>query len=89
MNRASVILGDAPDWSIRSVLTIAPGRWEMRSGHTALVTHQKILKYGDKQDKSFPIWVGHCIDCNAPLTWNINGTFAAVGKHANDIVGPA
>lgn len=77
---------EAPDWKNRSVLTIAPGRWEMRNGHIAIVTHQKILRYGEKQEKAFPIWVGRCTDCNAPCTWNMNGTYAAVGKHGNDLL---
>lgn len=75
------------DWALRSVLNIAPGEWCMRNGHTAKVEKLLQLPYGE--GKHFPVWKGICVDCNEPKTWNINGTYAAVGKHALDIVGRA
>lgn len=50
---------------------------------------EKILQlpYGD--GKSFPVWKGVCVECNEPRTWNINGTYAAVGKHGYDLLSRA
>lgn len=59
----------------------------MRNGHTAEVKSVLKLPYG--KDKYFPVWKGICAECSEPKTWNMNGTYAAVGKHENDIIGPA
>lgn len=84
------IADETPDFMARSVLEIAPGKWRMRNGHIAHIAHQKNLAYtvGGKS-KMFPIWVGDCLNCKERKAWNINGTYAACGRHALDIVGPA
>lgn len=73
------------DWKNRSALNIAPGLWKMRNGHIAKIIGTLKLPYG--VGKFFPVWKGVCVECNDPKTWNLNGTYAAVGKHANDIIG--
>jgi len=84
------IAAEAPDWDLRSALQIAPGEWRQRNGHVAHITHQKILEYqSEGKKKHFPIWIGRCVDCETPCTWNINGTYAAVGKHDFDLIAPA
>lgn len=74
------------DWLSRSALTLFPGAWRMRNGHTARIEKLLRLPYGE--GKFFPVWKGFCVECNEPKTWNLNGTYAAVGKHDLDIVGP-
>lgn len=81
------IVDEAPTYGARSALEIAPGLWRMRNGHTARVEKLLQLPYG--KGKLFPVWKGLCVECNEPKTWNINGTYAAVGKHALDILGAA
>lgn len=83
--KSNEVAHEAPDFKNRSALQISPGLWRMRNGHTAEVLRAQNLPYGD--GKQFPIWVGKCSDCSEPKTWNLNGTYAAVGKHANDIIG--
>ena len=84
------LFDDRPDWDVRSALKIAPGDWSQRNGHTAVITHQKLLEYETSgQRKVFPIWVGRCVECETPCTWNINGTYAAVGRHDFDLLRPA
>lgn len=90
MSQAVRIVDEKPDFMARSVLDIRPGRWRMRNGHTAEITARKDLSYqSGGQNKKFPIWKGRCVECNAPMTWNINGTYAAVGKNPFDILEPA
>ena len=81
------VAAEKPDFTSRSALAIAPGRWRMRNGHIAQITHQKWLEYESAgKNAVFPIWFGRCIECNEHCTWNLNGTCAAVGKHAYDIL---
>lgn len=75
------------DWRLRSVLQISRGDWRMRNGHLARVDRAIALDAGG--GKTFPVWFGKCVDCNEPKTWNINGTYAAVGLHPLDIVARA
>ena len=90
MKTALRIVDETPDFWNRSALTLAPGLWRMRNGHTARVEKRLDLPYkvGTKH-KTFPVWKGVCIECNEPRTWNVNGTYAAVGKHGYDIMGRA
>lgn len=91
MTRAQAlrIIDEQPDFLARSVLSIKEGEWRMRNGHTAQVLGLLNLPYKDGAvSKNFPVWKGRCVECNEPRTWNINGTYAAVGKHGYDIVGP-
>lgn len=84
------IADETPDFMARSVLEIAPGKWRMRNGHIAHITGRKNLRYtAGGKEKDFPIWVGDCLTCNEHKTWNIGGAYAACGRHALDIVGPA
>lgn len=78
-----------PDFRHRSKLVISPGLWTMRNGHTAKVDRAIPLHYADAAGRPqiFTVWIGKCVDCNEPKTFNINGTYAVIGKHANDIVG--
>lgn len=68
-------------------LVICPGRWHMRNGHTAEIVARKDLIYqSGGQNKKFPIWKGRCVECNAPMTWNENGTYSAAGNNSFDII---
>lgn len=58
----------------------------MRNGHTARIDEMLHLPYGD--NKKFHVWKGICLDCAEHKTWNVNGTYAAFGRHALDILGP-
>lgn len=78
---------DAPDFKNRSALTISPGLWVMRCGHTAQIDKLDYIRYViSGQEKRFPIWKGMCVECNESKTWNENGTYAANGKHQYDIL---
>lgn len=80
---------DVPDWRVRSVLTISPGLWRMRNGHTAKIEKQIDLPYKEGstgKPRVYSIWKGLCVECETPMTWTINGCYAAVGRHRNDIV---
>lgn len=84
------IADEPPDFFNRSALILAPGLWRMRSGHTAKLEKQIDIPYKEVatgKPKIYAIWKGLCVDCNDPMTWTINGCYAAVGKHQNDIVG--
>lgn len=73
-----------------SLLKLAPGDWRMRNGHIARLEKQVNLHYADPRTggpRSYPIWRGECVNCRTPMTWNINGCYAAAGKHRNDIIG--
>lgn len=79
---------EQPDFMVRSVLVIAPGKWRMRNGHTAVVKKLLELPYkSGTRSRMFPVWSGRCLECNCGMTWNINGTYAAVGKSPYDILG--
>lgn len=81
---------EKPDFMLRSVLAIKPGRWRMRNGHTAEIFTRKDLTYqAGGQTKKFPIWKGRCVECNAPMTWNVGGSYSASGNNPFDIVEPA
>lgn len=85
------IADETPDYGVRSTLVIEPGLWRMRNGHTALIEKRIDIPYKEVatgKPKIYPIWKGVCVECNDPMTWTINGCYAAVGKHRNDIVGP-
>jgi hypothetical protein len=78
--------------SARSVLTITPGLWLMRNGHTAEIVGRLDIPYRDGatgKAKIYAIWKGRCVECGEYMTWTIGGCYAAVGKHRNDIVGKA
>lgn len=75
---------DRPDFKNRSVLAIQAGSWVMRNGHIASVEKIMHLPYGN--GKHFPVWFGRCKGCGEPKTRNENGTYAAIGKHSNDIL---
>ena len=81
---------EPPDFRNRSVLKLGPGLWRMRNGHTAEIEKTLALPYKDNAGKNciFVVWKGKCLDCNEHKTWNENGTYAAVGKHSLDILGP-
>lgn len=93
MKRAALrIVDEAPDFGTRSALVLSLGLWRMRNGHTAKLEKQIDLQYTEVatgKPKIYPIWKGICIECHDPMTWTINGCYAAVGRHQNDIVGPA
>lgn len=78
---------EEPNFKSRSILQIAQGLWQMRNGHTARVESLLQLPYGD--GKKFPVWKGKCVECGEHRTWNINGTYAAHGKHPYDLMRPA
>lgn len=80
-----------PDFRRRSKLELHPGCWKMRNGHVAEISRAIPLTFNDALGKPqiFPVWFGKCLDCSEHKTWNINGTYAANGEHANDIVGNA
>jgi hypothetical protein len=81
---------DAPNWRSRAVIVLAAGRWKMRNGQIAIVTEELKLPYingATKKMANFICWKGACECCNAPMTWNTNGTFAAAGSHPFDIIG--
>jgi hypothetical protein len=63
----------------------------MRGGSLCEITKRLELQYQGPFNgtRSFPVWKGRCLCCGTPHTWNINGTYAAVGKHDFDIVGQA
>lgn len=78
---------DEADWRNRSSLQIAPGRWKMRNGHVAEITAGRDLHFVvSGEQKRFPIWAGRCTECSDPMTWNANGTYAAVGKNPFDLM---
>lgn len=80
---------DKPDCADRSALVIEPGLWRMRNGHTAKIQKQLDIPYKDGmtgKQKVWKIWKGECIECETPMTWTINGTYAALGRHRNDII---
>lgn len=86
------VVDEPPNYDVRSALLLSPGRWEMRNGHTAVLEKRIDLQYVEvatKKPKIYPIWKGTCVECQVPMTWTINGCYAAVGKHQNDIVGRA
>jgi hypothetical protein len=83
---------DAPGWDLRSALTIKAGRWRMRNGDVALVSKLINLAYESasfKGKRDFPVWKGSLECCGTPMTWNVNGTYAAVGKHEFDLLARA
>lgn len=80
------------DWKSRAAIILAAGRWKMRNGQIAIVTEELKLPYTEAathKAKFFHCWKGACECCHAPMTWNTNGTFAAVGRHPFDIIGKA
>jgi hypothetical protein len=80
---------DRPDGSVRSALTLERGDWRMRNGHTARLEKLVTLHYEDPRTgapKRYPIWRGMCLECATPMTWNVNGCYAAHGSHRSDIV---
>lgn len=80
---------DRPDGSARSALQLQAGDWLMRNGHTARLERLVQLHYScprTGEPKSYPIWRGSCVECETPMTWNLNGCYAAHGKHRSDIV---
>lgn len=94
MNQPAIkLVDDQPcDWQNRSSLTIVPGLWRMRNGHTAKVIKRIDLPYietATKKPKVYPIWKGVCIECEEARTWNVNGTYSPVGKHGYDLLGRA
>lgn len=75
------------DWKARSGPVISPGFWRQRNGHTAAIARLKFLEYVIRDErKTFPVWVGRCVECETPCTWNINGTYAAAGRHDFDLM---
>lgn len=87
--RSPVLIDESPpDFRNRSALEVRPGRYLMRNGHTAKIERRIDLPYVDRKGKSkiYPIWKGICVDCGAPMTWTINGCYAAVGRHRSDLV---
>lgn len=89
MTVAVRIADEAPDYSVRSALTLSPGLWKMRNGHTAKIIRRQDIPYIEgisKKPKIYVVWHGTCVECEAPMSWTINGCYAAVGKHQNDIV---
>lgn len=92
MTAALRIVDEPPDYAVRSALTLTPGLWRTRNGHTARLEKRIDIPYREGRTGKqavYPIWKGICVECNDPMTWTINGCFAAVGRHQNDIVGPA
>lgn len=81
---------ETPDFKVRSALALSPGLWRMRNGDTAEIVKLLHLPYKDSAGKQqqFQVWSGRCVDCQTPSTWNLNGCYAAVGKHAYDIISP-
>lgn len=83
---------DAPDWESRSDLVLSPGLWRMRNGHTANIQRRADIPYRDGRTgkaKVYSIWCGICMECATPMSWTFNGCYAAIGRHRNDILGPA
>lgn len=82
------VVDEAPNFKSRSALDISPGLYRMRNGHTANVKSRKDLPYTDSAGlaKVYPIWWGICVECGEPKTWNVNGTYSPVAKHANDLM---
>lgn len=86
----TIFVDEPPDFMSRSALSLAPGLWNMRNGHTAMIEKRIDLPYTEVatgKPKIYAIWKGICVECECPMTWTINGCYAAVGKHQNDIVG--
>jgi hypothetical protein len=78
-----------PNWRSRSVVTLAIGRWKMRNGQFVKVKKLLQLPYiesATKKPKTHDVWLGKCECCNSVMTWNANGTYAASGRHAFDII---
>lgn len=68
---------------------IEPGRWLMDNGHTARIDRRLDIPFKDVrtgEPRTYSVWCGECEECRAPMTWNINGKYAAAGSHRNDIV---
>lgn len=89
MVSALKIVDEAPDFKNRSALTIFPGDYEMRNGNKARVMRRMDLDYKDGmtgKPAKYPIWLGHCLCCHSPMSWNVNGCYAAVGKHEMDLL---
>lgn len=89
------LVRDLPNWPSRSALTIEPGKWRMRNGHTAEIQRKTVLKYmsgqsdnldDPRKERTFIIWYGRCVECNEAFGWNANGTYAANGKNPLDIL---
>ena len=65
-------------------IALRKGFWRMRNGHTAEVSQQLKLPYGDKYHL---VWKGRCVQCGSSVTWNLDGTYAAVpSEHPYDIL---
>lgn len=86
------IADEKPDFKVRSALVLAAGLWHMRNGHMALLEKRIDIPYVESatgKKKIYAIWKGVCVECEVPMTWTINGCYAAIGKHQNDILGAA
>lgn len=78
---------EMPTWHSRSTLSPDIGFWRQRNGNVVQITKKLALQCQGPRGKAiFPCWFGHCTCCKTPCTWNINGTYAAVGTHAFDII---
>jgi len=70
-------------------LVLAPGLWKMRNGHTAEVLRRQDIPYTEGNSRKpaiYTVWHGRCLECQTPMSWTINGCYAAVGRHQNDIL---
>jgi len=80
---------DAPDWGVRSVIDVKPGKYRMRNGHIARVRYFqrfRALTVGDRKPTDVIFWFGKCMNCGEGCSWNANGTYAANGKHNFDLI---
>jgi len=83
---------DLPNWDCRSVLAPAVGRYQMRNGSFAQVLRTYTIPFIDGmtgKPKKFIVWQGRCECCDSVLSWNANGTYAAIGLHEFDLVAAA
>ncbi len=89
-NNQGRLTRDAPDWDVRSALTLSPGRWRMRNGHHAVIERSQSFdcrRIADGSPTKHVVWFGRCEECGEGCSWNSNGTYAANGKHSFDILG--
>lgn len=69
---------------------IKPGIWRTRGGALVSVDKRITLKFmAHSGPGTLDVWKGRCLDCGENFTWQIDGSWSPVQRHALDLVSRA